>query len=145
MTGIPEGFAPLFRSSPFLDANGPFYYRKEGEDLIIALRIAEKHTNARGMAHGGLLVTLADIALGYNIAHREEPPVAFLTANLCADFAGSAKLGDWVEAHVDIQKSGSRLAFANAYLLVDGQRILRASAVFARQSGAAEASKPAAP
>jgi acyl-coenzyme A thioesterase 13 len=135
MTAIPEGFAPLFRTSPFLDATGPFYCRRENERLIVGLRILEKHVNARGFAHGGLLMTLADIALGYSLAYREEPPASFVTANLSADFAGSARLGDWVEAHVDIQKSGSRLAFANAYLTVDGQRILRASAVFARNAG----------
>lgn len=132
MATVPEGFAPLFRTSPFLEATGPFYYRRDGERLIVGLRILEKHANARGFAHGGLLMTLADIALGYSLAYREDPPASFLTANLSADFAGSAKLGDWVEAHVDVQKSGSRLAFANAYLTVEGERILRASAVFAR-------------
>ena len=133
----PDGFAPLFRTSPFLEATGPFYYRRDGERLIVGLRILEKHANARGFAHGGLLMTLADIALGYSLAYREDPPASFLTANLSADFAGSAKLGDWVEAHVDVQKSGSRLAFANAYLTVEGERILRASAVFARNSARA--------
>ncbi len=129
---IPEGFAPLFRTSPFLEATGPFYYRRDGERLIVGLRILEKHANARGFAHGGLLMTLADIALGYSLAFREDPPASFLTATLSAEFAGSARIGDWVEAHVDVQKSGSRLAFANAYLTVAGERILRASAVFAR-------------
>ncbi len=138
MSDPPGGFAPLFRTSPFLDAVGPFYYRRDGERLIIALRIVEKHANARGVAHGGLLMTLADIALGYNTAYREDPPATLVTASLTADFAGTAKLGDWVEAHVDVQKSGRRLAFANAYLAVGDERILRASAVFARS-----AAKPA--
>ena len=132
MTAAPDGFAPLFRTSPFLDALGPIYYRRDGERLIIGLRILAKHANARGVAHGGLLMTLADIALGYNTAYREDPPGSWVTANLSGDFAGTAKLGDWVEAHVDVQKSGKRLAFANAYLTVSNERILRASAVFAR-------------
>jgi len=134
MTDAPEGFAPLFRTSPFLDAVGPFYYRHDGERLVIGLRILEKHANARGVAHGGLLMTLADIALGYNTAYRENPPGSWVTANLAGDFAGAAKLGDWVEAHVDVQKSGKRLAFANAYLIVGEERILRVSAVFARSA-----------
>ena len=134
MTSVPEGFAPLFRTSPFLEATGPYYYRRDGEALIVGLCILEKHANARGFAHGGVLMTLADIALGYNVAYREDPPASLVTANLTADFAGSAEIGDWVEAHVDVQKSGNRLAFANAYLTVAGERILRASAVFARAS-----------
>ncbi|HKW55418.1 MAG TPA: PaaI family thioesterase [Stellaceae bacterium] len=135
MTAAPDGFAPLFRTSPFLDAVGPFYFRRDGERLIIGLRILAKHANARGVAHGGLLMTLADIALGYNTAYREDPPGSWVTASLTGDFAGAAKLGDWVEAHVDVQKSGKRLAFANAYLMVENDRILRASAVFARSAG----------
>ena len=134
MTTVPEGYAPLFRTSPFLDAVGPFYFRRDGERLIIGLRILEKHANARGVAHGGLLMTLADIALGYNTAYQEDPPASLVTASLSGDFAGAAKIGDWVEAHVDVQKIGRRLAFANAYLTVDGERILRASAVFARSA-----------
>jgi len=79
-----------------------------------------------------LLMTLADIALGYSLAYAEDPPAALTTANLSADFAGSAKLGDWLEARTDIQKLGGRLAFANAYLSVGDERIVRASAVFVR-------------
>jgi acyl-coenzyme A thioesterase PaaI-like protein len=47
-------------------------------------------------------------------------------------FAGSAKVGDWVEAHVDVHKVGGRLAFANCYIVRDGERIVHASGVFAR-------------
>lgn len=129
-TDIPEGFAPLFRSSPFLDTLGPIYGKGEGANLIVGLRIAEKHTNARGLAHGGVFATLADIALGYCLAFYTEPPQSLVTTNLTLDFAGGAKLGDWIEVQVDIQKSGSRLAFANAYITVAEQRIVRASAVF---------------
>jgi uncharacterized protein (TIGR00369 family) len=130
MSEIPEGFAPLFRSSPFLDVIGPIYGKGEGKDLIVGLRIEEKHTNARGLAHGGIFATLADIALGYCLAFYTDPPQSLMTTNLSLDFAGSARIGDWVEVKVDIQKSGSRLAFANAYVFVGDQRIVRASAVF---------------
>ena len=58
---------------------------------------------------------------------RQEPPAGLITASLTADFAGAAKIGDWVEAHVDVQKVGGRLAFANAFLMVDGERIVRAA------------------
>ena len=132
---LPPGFEPLFRTSPFLETVGPLFYRKDPElGLVIGLRVAEKHANARGIAHGGLLLTLADIALGYRTAFAQDPPTGLITANLSADFAGAAKIGDWIEAHVDIQKVGSRLAFANAYLTVEGERIVRASAVFVRDA-----------
>jgi uncharacterized protein (TIGR00369 family) len=131
---VPEGFVPLFRTSPFLDTLGPFFYRRTGSSFVIGLRIASKHANGRGNAHGGLLLTLADIALGYTAEAASDPPLTLTTINITADFAGRAQVGDWLEAQVDIQKIGRRLVFANAYLVVGTERIARASAIFARSS-----------
>lgn len=130
MSDIPKDFSPLVRSSPFLDLLGPVYSKREKGILVLGLRIEKKHCNTRGFAHGGLLATLADAGLGSGVAFSREPPIPLVTASLTTDFAGSAQIGDWVEARIEIQKSGRRLAFANAYLSVDGKRIVRASAVF---------------
>jgi acyl-coenzyme A thioesterase 13 len=129
---IPTGFEPLFRTSPFLDALGPFYSRQDEGGLAIGLRISPKHANARGLAHGGLLLTLCDIALGYAAAYTEDPPLTLTTAHIDADFAGSARVGDWVESRADVQRIGGRLAFVNVYLVVNSIRIVRASGVYLR-------------
>jgi acyl-coenzyme A thioesterase 13 len=132
MNGAPEGFELLGRTSPLVNLLGPFYARGEGDDLVLGLRVTEKHTNSRGFAHGGVLLTLADVALGYAAEGSVDPPARLITASVSADFAGSAELGDWVEARVDVQRVGGRMAFANAYLHVGDRRVVRASAVFAR-------------
>lgn len=126
----PTEFRPLFRTSPVLDLVGPLYCRGENKDLVIGLRAEEKHCNARGTVHGGILATLADVALGYTMAFSSDPPTSLVTANLTLDFAGAARRGDWLEAHVDVQKQGSRLSFANCYIMLKDQRIVRGSAVF---------------
>lgn len=126
----PHDFKPLFRSSPFLELLGPFYYRQDAAGFTIGIRVQEKHTNARGLAHGGLLMTLADVALGYSSAFSKDPPLKLVTTTLTTDFAGSAQIGDWLEAVVDIQKTGSRLVFANSYISVGNERVVRASASF---------------
>src|SRR5258708_28219547 len=88
----PPGFEPLFRTSPFLETVGPLFYRKDAAlGLVIGLRIAEKHANARGIAHGGLLLTLADIPLGYRTAFGQDPPIRLIPPSLTAAFAGPAK------------------------------------------------------
>ena len=84
----------------------------------------------RGFAHGGVLTTIADLTLGYTLMMSREPPLRGITVNLAADFAGSARLGDWIEARADVQHVGRSIAFANCYLSVDGRHIVRASAVF---------------
>jgi acyl-coenzyme A thioesterase PaaI-like protein len=52
-----------------------------------SFRIAAKHANARGSAHGGLLLTLVDIALGYTASASSDPPLALTTVDIAADFA----------------------------------------------------------
>ncbi|MBZ2189953.1 PaaI family thioesterase [Alcanivorax sp. JB21] len=126
----PDGFTPLFRSSPFTDLIGPLYNMQTASGLILGLRIEEKHCNARGLMHGGVFSSLADIALGYNAAFSSEPPTPMVTASLTIDYAGSARLGDWIEVETDVQKVGRSMAFANCYFRVDGERVARASAVF---------------
>lgn len=127
---VPEGFQPLFRTSPVLDLIGPIYCRGQGKDLVLGLRVEPKHCNARGTVHGGILAALADVALGYSLAFATDPPTGLITANLTLDYAGTARIGDWLETGVDFQKQGSRLAFGNGFITVAGERIVRASAVF---------------
>jgi uncharacterized protein (TIGR00369 family) len=133
LTDIPQGFRVLQRgNSPFLSSLGQLYAKGEGNDAVIGMRIEEKHLNTRGVAHGGMLITLADSALGIVIALSHSPPQPMVTVNLTADFAGAAHAGDFVEARVDVQKLGKRLTFASCYLWVGETRILRASGIFAR-------------
>ena len=127
---VPAGFAPIFRTSPFLDTIGPLYSAGSGVSLVIGMRVQEKHTNARGTLHGGVLASIADIALGYGLATSTNPPTSMVTASLSVDFAGSAQAGDWIETVLDIQKIGSRMAFANVYFTLRGERVARASGVF---------------
>lgn len=130
MNDIPEGFEPIFRSSPFLDLIGPLFYKKTAGGLIIGLKSEIKHCNARELVHGGVFSSLADVALGYSIAFADKEPVPVVTASLSIDYSGSAKLGDWIEVQTDIQKMGKSMAFANCYFTVGAKRIVRASGVF---------------
>ncbi len=130
MSKVPEGFEPIFRSSPYLDLLGPIFNKKTDRGLIIGLRAEQKHCNARGLVHGGVFSSLADVALGYNAAFQDDQPVPMVTASLTIDYAGSAKLGEWIEIFTDVHKVGKSLAFANCYFSVNAKRIVRASGVF---------------
>jgi acyl-coenzyme A thioesterase 13 len=132
MSGIPEGFELIPRLSPFNALVGPLYQRRSGNEVSIGVKIEEKHANSRGICHGGMLATLADLSLGYSMLAHSGGKVDFVTAHLAIDYAGSARTGDWVESQVEIQRMGSRLAFANGYLVAGEKRIVRASAIFAR-------------
>lgn len=131
--GVPRGYRAIPRLSPFNSLVGPLYMRRrKGHELSIALRIEDKHTNSRGICHGGVLATMADLSLGYAMHAKAEGKAGFVTAHLAVDYAGAAKVGDWIESEVEIQRMGTRLAFANCYLVAGKRRIVRASAIFAR-------------
>lgn len=129
---VPEGFVRVRRPrpNPFNEVVGPFYERRRGDEVSLGLRIEHRHCNSRDICHGGLLATLADLALGYS-ALAVGGHSSFVTVSLSLDFAGSARAGDWVESEVEVHKTGARLAFANGYLVANGARIVRASAIFA--------------
>ena len=133
MQDIPQGYEPIFRTSPYLDLIGPIYNRKTVKGLLVGLRVDEKHCNGRNTMHGGVFSSLADIALGYNAAFHSGEPTPMVTASLTIDYAGSAKPGDWVEITTDVQKVGRSMAFANCYFAVGDKRIVRASGVFGVQ------------
>jgi acyl-coenzyme A thioesterase 13 len=128
-----KGFELMKDLSPFNALVGPLYRRDDAKGVSIGLRVEEKHTNSRGICHGGLLATLADLALGYAlVGHGDKLSGSFFTVQLSIDYASPAKTGDWIASEVEIQQAGARLAFANCYLVAGGRRIARASAIFAR-------------
>ncbi|MEM8513639.1 uncharacterized protein (TIGR00369 family) [Massilia sp. MP_M2] len=127
----PPGFERLNRGGPYMAELGELYCRRGEGEIVFAMRIEDKHTNMRGIAHGGMLASLADSALGLGLALYCEGRQSFVTVNLSTDFIDAARPGDWVQAHVEVQKVGQRMAFANCFLQVGARRILRASGVFA--------------
>ncbi len=124
------GFEALFRTSPFLENNGPFYQKKDSDNLIVGLRVLEKHVNGRGYAHAGILMTLSDIAIGYRSAFSETPPLNLVTISLNHDFMNSAKLGDWLESQVIISKKGRTILYATNTILKGDIKVIRSSAIY---------------
>lgn len=136
---IPTGFEPWLPSSPFmthLAEQGPLYRRDA--DCVLAMRVELAHTNMHAIAHGGLLATLADSALGYTIAQRAH--LSVVTVQMSVDYLNPVKPGDWLEAHVRIDKQGRRLIYANCLLQVEDRVMLKANAVFAVRAAPVPAS-----
>ena len=129
-TGIPDGFEPHFRKSPLTDPWEPLYCKRTDKAVIIGLRLARPHTNARGLIHGGLIAALADNAMGYSCAQATEWITSFVTISLAVDFTGSAEIGQWLAVESDVIKTGSTICFAQSLIKADDAVIARASATF---------------
>ncbi|MET0969935.1 MAG: PaaI family thioesterase [Tardiphaga sp.] len=127
---IREGFAPHFRKSPLTAPWEPIYSRVTDKAVFLGLRIAEPHTNSRGMAHGGLITALADNAMGLSCGHVLGGGARLVTVNLSVDFLGAAQIGQWLQIETDVIKTGNRLCFAQALISADGVPCARANGTF---------------
>nr|WP_315595305.1 PaaI family thioesterase [uncultured Cupriavidus sp.] len=124
---IPEHFEPLVSTSGFIRMTGPFYIH--AAQPIVAARVGREHLNQIGIAHGGFLATLADVALGA-IVRRDLAVAAAPTVHLSVDYVGAVQVGDWVEAHVRVLKDGRNLINADCDVRVGGRVALHASGAF---------------
>ena len=127
---IPEGFEPHFRKSPLTDPWEPLYSKRTDEAVIIGLRLAQPHTNARGLIHGGLIAALADNAMGLSCGQQLDGASSLVTIGLSVDFIGSATIGQWLTVESDVIRTGSTICFAQSLVKADGATIARANATF---------------
>lgn len=130
MTKIPEGFEPLKLKSAFLNHIGPFYGTPRNGGTVIGLLMEEHHMNWSDIAHGGILSTMADATLSYQIAFSQDPPLPLATISLHTDFIGSAKLGDWLEATAQIDKMSRNMAFVSGHICAGGERLMTMSGAY---------------
>ena len=129
-TNIPEGFERHFRQSPLTDPWEPLYSKRTERAVIIGLRLARPHTNARGLIHGGLIAALADNAMGYSCAHVMGGASSLVTIGLAVDFIGAAEVGQWLAVESDVIKTGSTICFAQSFIKADDVVIARANGTF---------------
>lgn len=92
---VPEGFVALDWRRGFGRQIGPLYRKQADRVSVMGFRVEEHHTNGMANAHGGMLMTFADMAWGHNVS--VETSSYWVTVRLTLDFLSSARLGDWVE------------------------------------------------
>src|ERR1700730_11574659 len=129
-TNIPDGFEPHFRQSPLTDPWEPLYSKRTDKAVIMGLRLARPHTNARGLIHGGLIAALADNAMGYSCAHQMGWASSLVTIGLAVDFIGTAQVGQWLAVEPEVIKTGSTICFAQSLIKADEVVIARANGTF---------------
>ncbi len=92
---VPEGYEYVNWTRGFGRQIGPLYRRLVDGRITMGFHVDEHHTNGMQNAHGGMLMTFADMAWGQIVS--VEMSVFWVTVRLTCDFLSSAKLGDWVE------------------------------------------------
>jgi len=59
-----KGFLRTDLADPFEIEIGPVFERNAGDNRRFAIVVDKRHVNMRGVLHGGMLMTFADLALG---------------------------------------------------------------------------------
>lgn len=127
---IPEGFEPVPEGLGFTDRLQPLFRRVQGDAISFGLRVSSQHLNVMGMCHGGVLMTLADIAAASGVNHVRGEVGGSPTINLSLDFISAGKAGEWLQADVSEVTVKRRFGFCNGLINNDRGIVARFNGTF---------------
>lgn len=128
---VPAGFTRMnVNDNGYIDANGPFYCRREGEGMVIGARIEQRHCNAQAVAHGGFIMGFCDFMLTAGLNYRSGLSRFLVTVSASCDFTGPAKLGEWIEGRVELLRVTRSMVFGQGRVTTAaGELVARTSGV----------------
>lgn len=126
---IPEGYNALDWRRGFVRQIGPLYrrYRSDG-DFSMGFRVEDHHTNGLQNAHGGMLMSFADMAWGHVVS--VETSSYWVTVRLTLDFLASAQIGDWVEGSSEVLSKENDLYIVRGKIWTGERLLITGSGVF---------------
>jgi len=135
---VDEGLRDRFAASPFHAGSGMVLERIGDGEVDVALELRRDHLNLQGTAHGGVLATLADTAMGLAYRTVLEPNTDHLTSTLSIAFLAAGGSGR-VVAKGRVLRRGRRFGYAEADVVdASGELLARATSTFTVLSSARE-------
>lgn len=105
-------------AAEFVDLIGPVWRRAADEGVQYGLLVAEKHGNRSRFAHGGVLATLLDTALGLTSSEAQEGRRQ-ATINLDVQFLAPVRVAEFLIAECRVVKATRSIMFLHGTLRVD--------------------------
>ncbi len=127
--GIPPGFRETSLVDPFEIYVGPVYETGQGAQRRFVFKVDSRHVNMRGVLHGGMFMTLADLTLGAAVWDATDTAPS-VTMNMQTQFLKAVNLGDLVEVRPQITRRTRSLVFARADFTVGGEIVFTVSSVW---------------
>lgn len=129
---IPEGYGYAPSPSAFPNHVGRLFSRKAAADdgtveHWFALRVEDRHVNAWGMAHGGLIAFLAEVGVSAAGWEPGGPPVVAIEVGV--KFLAAPKQGQLIEVRGRATRRTRSLVFAEVHAFVEGQLVFTASGI----------------
>jgi len=124
---IPEGFEP-YTASASASTFGPVFESRSGAVPALGVRATDQHANSTSRVHGGPLVALADTALGDFVKSIVTGPTLAETVDMDVSFMAGARIGQWIEVHPSLDRSGQSLIFDSGEIRADESMTRKVSA-----------------
>ena len=125
---IPEGFEPIHQTEHHIRNIGEGFYRRDEEgNLIMAFWIKKENCNSADVAHGGMLMSIADYSLASASMPSRDKYVA--TISFRSEFISGAKIGSLLEVHTKISKHTKSLVFGGGIIMSEEKKIMHFSGV----------------
>ena len=118
----PAGWITGTAKETFAGSVGPFYFRNDGKAPGVGFFSQEHHRNIEGAVHGGMLMTLADMAM-FTIMFHEHGRRPAVTVSVTSDFLKPSPIGEFITATGEVVKTGRRMIFIRG-LVSAGQKNL---------------------
>lgn len=108
-----------FHSSPFLQLLNAELLSRDNGRAVIGLSVDEQHLRTRGIAHGGLIATLLDTAMGAAVSTKTPDGCFAVTAQMNVHFVRPAWKGERLKIVAEVCHHGATTAVARAEVLTE--------------------------
>jgi uncharacterized protein (TIGR00369 family) len=125
----PEGFSEIALVDPFEIHIGPAYGQGDKGARRYAFRAGAHHCNLRGVVHGGMLMTFADMTFGQAVWDATDN-VPSVTLNMQTQFLKPAKEGELVQVVPQLTRRTTSLVFMRGDFMVTDEIVMTASSVW---------------
>ncbi len=126
---VPEGFSLFSPPEGFANLVGPLYIAMKGDVPTIGFRVEERHCNPAMICHGGMMMTVMDMAVGMGVVFSSGTKKFVPSVNLTFDFLKPAPLGAWLESKIDFTEPRRSMGFASGYLMGPDGPVMRANGI----------------
>jgi uncharacterized protein (TIGR00369 family) len=117
-------------ASPFYRWTGIRVAAAEPRTVRLELDLEDHHRNIQGLAHGGMLATIADAAMGLSVRSALEPGRRHVTIELGVHYLRPATTGT-ITAIGRVIRIGTEIAFAEAVVTeASGRELVHATGTY---------------
>ena len=113
----------LVADAPFYRWSGMAIADAEDGSVTLALELADHHLNIQGLAHGGVIATLADAAMGLSLRSALEPGRRHVSVEIGVHYLRPVTRGR-VRAIGRVVRIGREIAYAQADVLDASERLV---------------------